>query len=139
LSSSFRSFASSAKARRAAARAHPAAEIDAPNEVTRLEPFVATAALVVEMEPPARGRSALRGRKFGGERQRAQSRQQEHRRHPPGLPLARRACAILPLCAAAWSSATPWASAAEAERSKTLLRNGIGGYCASGHIVVANG
>jgi hypothetical protein len=33
----------------------------------------------------------------------------------------------------------PWASAAEAERSVTLLRNGIGGYCASGNIVVANG
>ena len=125
--------------RRSEASSYTQIVIDARNDVTRLEPFFAAAALVVDMD--RRRIESLRYMAASlAENDSVRSRVNEN------TAVIAWVCRSLAERAQSYRFAlerlvisAPSASAAEAERSVTLLQNGIAGYCATGHTVVAKG
>jgi hypothetical protein len=125
--------------RRSEASSYTQIVVDARNDVTRLEPFFATAALVVDMD--RRRMESLRYVAASlAENDSVRSRVNEN------TAVIAWVCRSLAERAQSYRFAlerlviiAPSASAAEAERSVILLQNGIASYCATGPTVVAKG
>jgi hypothetical protein len=125
--------------RRSEASSYTQIVVDTRNDVTRLEPFFATAALVVDMDR-RRMESVRYVAASLAENDGVRNRVNEN------TAVIAWVCRSLAERAQSYRFAlerlvisAPSASAAEAERSVTLLQNGIGGYCAPGRTVVAKG
>lgn len=129
--------------RRSEASSYAQVVTDARNDVTRLEPFFATAARIVDMDRRrmesvryVAASSGLSEAESEGVRNRVNENTAviEWFCHSLGERAQSYRYALERLVIGA-----PSASAADAERSLTLLQTRIGGYCASGRAVVAKG